>query len=366
MKFVLYILILMMSSMVTLMGSRIKDLTHIEGTRDDQLIRYGLVVGLAGQGDSNGIKYTSQALVNALKALKVNVNPDDIKSKNVAAVMITSNIGPFIREGSKIDITVSSIGDAKSLQGGVLLQTPLVGADGVVYAVGQGPIAVGGFLGGSGGEGGATVQQNHPTVGIITSGAIVEREIPTEFMHHGSLNLLLESPDFVSAVRVADAVNKIFPGTSQAMNSATINVLVPPEYRGQVPNFIASIGELDVIPDLAARVIINERTGTIVATSNVRISTVAISNGSLTISISNTQGVSQPNALSNTGDTTTYSNTETNVDETKGVFQVVEDLPTIERLTAALNALGVSTREMMSILQAIKSAGALHAELILN
>lgn len=342
-------------------GTRIKDMTDVQGTRDNQLVGYGIVVGLAGVGDSS-VDYTNQALQSALK--KFGINTANIASKNIAAVMLTADIGPFAKPGSRIDVTVSSIGNAKTLQGGVLLQSPLEGADNVVYAVAQGPIAIGGFLGGS--DGGSSVQQNHPTVGRITGGAIVEREIPSEILHKGSINLLLMNPDFISAVRMADALNLKYPASAQAINSGTVNVKIPNKYCGQETNFIAAIGGIEVIPDLTAKVIVNERTGTIVATSNVRISTVAISHGSLTISISNTANVSQPNALSQTGTTEVTNSQATSVTEVKGGFTVVQEFPTIERLTTALNALGVTTREMMSILQSIKSAGALQAELVIK
>lgn len=349
-------------------GSRIKDLIDVEGARDNQLNGYGLVVGLAGTGDSK-IDSTLQSIANALKNYGVNVPQDKIKSGNVAAVMVTSEIGPFVRPGSRIDVTVSSIGDAKSLQGGVLLQVPLQGADKVVYAVGQGAIAVGGFLGGTGGPGGATVQKNHPTVATIPNGAIVEREIPTEIVHNGSMNLMLRDADYTSAARMAEAVNRVFPNTAVARDARTVNVIVPPEYSNYSVNFLATIGGIELEPDSAARVVINERTGVIVATSNVRVSKVAVSHGSLTISIASTLTASQPNAplIGNAaGQTAILPSTTTNVNEGKGSFMVVEEAPTIERVAAALNALGVSTRDMMSIFQTMKRAGALQAELVLN
>jgi flagellar P-ring protein precursor FlgI len=345
-------------------GSRIKDLIDVEGARDNQLNGYGLVVGLAGTGDSK-IDSTLQSIANALKNYGVNVPQDKIKSGNVAAVMITSEIGPFVRPGSRIDVTVSSIGDAKTLQGGVLLQVPLQGADKVVYAVAQGAIAVGGFLGGTTGPGGASVQKNHPTVATIPNGAIVEREIPAEVVHNGSLNLMLREADYTSAARMAEAINRIFPNTAVAKDARTVNVLVPPEFNSYEVNFVASIGGIELEPDSAARVVINERTGVIVATSNVRVSKVAVSHGSLTISIASTLTASQPGAFSG-GTTAVLPSTTTNVNEQKGGFKLVEEAPTIERVAAALNALGVSTRDMMSIFQTMKRAGALQAELVLN
>jgi flagellar P-ring protein precursor FlgI len=346
-------------------GSRIKDLIDVEGVRDNQLNGYGLVVGLAGTGDSK-IDSTLQSIANSLKNYGVNV-PDiqKLKSGNVATVMITSEIGPFVRPGSRIDVTVSSIGDAKSLQGGVLLQVPLQGADRTVYAVAQGAIAVGGFLGGAGGAGGATVQKNHPTVATIPGGAIVEREISSELVQNGSLNLMLREADYTSAARMAEAINRVFPNTAVAKDARIVNVIVPPEYNSYEVNFVASLGGIELEPDSAARVVINERTGVIVATSNVRVSKVAVSHGSLTISIANNLSASQPGAFSG-GTTAILPSTTTSVTEQKGGFKLVEEAPTIERVAAALNALGVSTRDMMSIFQTMKRAGALQAELVLN
>ena len=349
-------------------GSRIKDLIDVEGARDNQLNGYGLVVGLAGTGDSK-IDSTLQSIANALKTYGINVPADDIKSGNVAAVMVTADIGPFAKPGSRLDVIVSSIGDSKTLQGGVLLQVPLQGADKTVYAVAQGPIAVGGFLGGQGGPGGATVQKNFPTVGTIPNGAIVEREVPTQIVQNGSMNLNLREADYISAARMAEAINRVFPNTAVARDGRTVNVIVPPEYSAYEVNFLASLGGIELEPDSVARVVINERTGVIVATSNVRVSKVAVSHGSLTISIASTLTASQPNAPligNGAGQTVVLPSTTTGVDEQKGSFKVVEEAPTIEKVAAALNALGVSTRDMMSIFQTMKRAGALQAELVLN
>ena len=349
-------------------GSRIKDLIDVEGARDNQLNGYGLVVGLAGTGDSK-IDSTLQTIANALKNYGVNINPEDIKSGNVAAVMVTAEIPPFVKPGTRIDVTISSIGDSKTLQGGVLLQVPLQGADRTVYAVAQGAIAVGGFLGGQGGPGGATVQKNFPTVATIPNGAIVEREIPTQIVNNGSMNLMLRDADFTSAARMAEAINRVFPNTAVARDSKTINVLLPQEYSNYEVNFLATIGSIEVEPDTAARVVINERTGVIVATSNVRVSKVAVSHGSLTISVASNLTASQPNGSffgNSAGTTEVLNSTTTDVNEQKGSFKLVEEAPTIEKVATALNALGVSTRDMMSIFQTMKRAGALQAELVLN
>src|SRR5688572_7223531 len=222
----------------TIYASRLKDLTLVEGGRDNQLVGYGLVVGLSGDGDSNAIA-TLRSVANVLQRYGITVNATDLKAKNVAAVMITAEIGAFLKEGARIDVNVASMGDAKSLQGGVLLQTPLLGADGRVYAVAQGPVAVGGFLGGAGGAGGATVQKNHPTVGSISSGAIVEREIPATFVRDNVVRLLLHNPDFTSAARMADAINAKWQTAALAVDAATIAVTLPDNYRGRDVAFLA-------------------------------------------------------------------------------------------------------------------------------
>jgi flagellar P-ring protein precursor FlgI len=345
-------------------SSRVKDITMVEGSRDNQLVGYGLVVGLAGDGDSNSAA-TLRSVANILQRYGLTVNSSDIKVKNAAAVMVTADIGAFLKAGSRIDVTVASLGDAKTLQGGVLLQTPLMGADGRVYAVAQGPLAVGGFLGGAGGSGGATVQKNHPTVGAISNGAIVEQEIPAPFVHDNAIRLLLRDPDFNTAERMAEAINRQWPGAAVPTDAATVGVTLPAEYHGRNVAFAADLGDIEAVPDTQARVVINERTGTIVATSTVRLSQVAIAMGSLTITITSNQGVSQPGAFSG-GSTQLTKSTQTNVEETKGGFVVVKEPPTIERLAAALNALGVSTREMMAIFETLKRSGALQAELIVN
>ncbi len=348
----------------SLAASRLKDLTIIEGGRENQLVGYGIVVGLAGDGDSNATA-TLRSIANILQRYGLSVGAAEIKSKNTAAVMITAEIGAFLKPGARIDVNVAAMGDAKSLQGGVLLQTPLLGADGRVYAVAQGPVAIGGFLGGAGGAGGATVQKNHPTVGNVSSGAIVERAVPASFVRDNTLRLLLHNPDFTTASRMADAINARWDNVATPVDAATIAVTLPSGYRGRDVAFLADLGQIEAAPDTLARIVINERTGTIVATSTVRLSQVAIAHGSLTITVSNNQGVSQPNAFSG-GTTQQVQSTQTAVNEGKGGFQVFSEQPSIERLAAALNALGVSTREMMAIFQTLKRSGALQAELVIN
>ncbi|MFA6545370.1 MAG: flagellar basal body P-ring protein FlgI [Limisphaerales bacterium] len=345
------------------LGIRIKDLTMIAGARDNQLLGYGIVVGLAGDGDKDPI-YTVQSMANLLQRFGVTIPAATLSAKNVAVVMVTADIRAFVKNGSRLDVTVSSLGDARSLQGGVLLQTPLMGADGKTYAVAQGALAVGGFVGGSGG--GASVQKNHPTVAQIPGGALVEREISTEIVLDSHLQLLLREPDFTSAARMAAAINDKFAGLAQALDPMTVRVQVPAGMEKNPVDFIARLEAIEMHPDVPARVVINERTGTIVATSRIRISTCAVSHGELTISVANTQDVSQPSPLSQTGATAVTQRQDTKVNEEKGRLITLSEMPTIERVAAGLNAIGVTPRDMMAIFQAMKQAGALQAELILR
>ncbi|HVY71731.1 MAG TPA: flagellar basal body P-ring protein FlgI, partial [Verrucomicrobiae bacterium] len=283
-------------------GTRLKDLVLIAGARDNQLTGYGLVVGLAGDGDKDPV-YTVQAVANMLRRFGVTVPTTALSSKNVAAVMVTANIGAFAKSGSRLDVTISSIGDAKSLQGGVLLQTPLWGANGKVYAVAQGALSVGGFNAGAGGAGGATVTKNHPTVGQIVGGALVEREIPATIVRDNHLDLHLREPDFTSASRLEAAINEKFPALARALDSTTVRVNLPEGLNDSPVDFIARLETIEVVPDTAARIVINERTGTIVANSRIKISSCAVSHGNLTINIASTLDVSQPPPLSQGGTT---------------------------------------------------------------
>jgi flagellar P-ring protein precursor FlgI len=347
------------------LASRIKDLVMVSGARDNQLVGFGLVVGLAGDGDKDPV-YTVQAVANMLQRHGITVPPATLSSKNVAAVMVTADIRAFVRSGTRIDVTVASIGDGKSLQGGILLQTPLVGADGKVYAVAQGALSVGGFVGGQGGAGGATVQKNHPTVAQISGGALVENEIPTEIVHNNSIDLLLREPDFTSAARMSAAINAVFPESALAVDPTTVRVAVPEELSHAAVDFIARLEAIEVNPDVAARIIINERTGTIVATSRIKISACAVSHGELTITVASTLEASQPNPLSENGQTVVLPRTETKVEEPKGKLIYLPEMPSVEKVAAALNAIGVTPRDMMAIFTAMKQAGALQAELILR
>ncbi len=342
-------------------GVRVRDLVTIAGARDNQLVGYGLVVGLAGDGDRDPA-YTQQTLANLLQRYGVNIAASTLSSKNIAVVLVTADIPAFAKPGSRLDVQVASMGDAKSVHGGVLLQTPLYGADNNVYAVAQGPLAVGGFTGGTGG---ANVTKNHPTVGTIINGALVEREIPATVVHDKSIELLLREPSFISAARLAEAVNLTFTNAAQAVDSSSVLVRLPEGLEEQPVGFIARLEAIEVVPDTPARIIINERTGTIVATSTIRISNCAISQGNLTITVANTVEVSQPNPMSG-GVTTKMPRTDTKVTESKASLVTLPEMPTVEKVASALNALGVTPRDMMAIFQAMKQSGALQAELVIR
>ncbi len=344
-------------------SSRIKDIVQFEGVRENMLVGYGLVVGLNGTGDTlvDG-QFTKQSLKAMLNRLGVKPTDAGLDSKNVAAVMVTAVLPPFARQGSRIDVTVSALGDAKSLLGGTLLVTPVLGADGEVYAVAQGQLAVGGFAASGAAE---TVVKGVPTSARIASGAIVEREVGFEMANMESVTLSLRNPDFTTARRVAQAINA-FLGTAAARPSdpTTVHVEVPDSYRGNVVNLLTDIEQLRVEPDQLARVIIDEQSGIIVMGENVRISTIAIAQGNLTIRITETEQVSQPGPFANVGATTTVPRTEIEVIEgEERKLGVVNVGVTIQELVNGLNALGIGPRDMITILQAVKAAGALQAEI---
>ncbi|HEX4343233.1 MAG TPA: flagellar basal body P-ring protein FlgI [Verrucomicrobiae bacterium] len=343
-------------------GVEVRDLVMVSGARDNQLVGYGLVVGLAGDGDKDPI-YTKQTVANLLQRYGVNIPASSFSSKNVAVVMVTADIPAFVKNGSRLDVQVSSMGDAKSLQGGVLLQTPLLGADDKVYAVAQGALSVGGFSAGGGGAGGASVTKNHPTVGTIVNGALVEREVQTSIVHDNSIELLLREPGFASASLMATAINTVFTNSAHAIDSTSVRVKIPDGGESSPVDFIARVESIEMTPDVPARIIINERTGTIVATSRIHISACAVSHGNLTINVASSQDVSQPNSFSKVANATTTESTQTDVTENKSKIATFSELPTVEKVAAALNSLGVTPRDMMAIFQAMKQAGALQAEL---
>ncbi|MCH9050531.1 MAG: flagellar basal body P-ring protein FlgI [Proteobacteria bacterium] len=343
--------------------SRIKDITTFEGVRSNMLVGYGLVVGLNGTGDSlSNSPFTKQSLIGMLERLGVNVRDDGLKTDNVAAVMVTATLPPFARHGTQIDVTVSALGDAKSLLGGTLLVTPLLGADGEVYAVAQGNTAVGGF---SAGGKGTTVTKGVPTSARIPNGAIVEREVGFEMVNMKRVKLSLRNPDFTTARRIAQAINA-FLGipSAKALDPGTVMLATPASYEGNLVALLTDIEQLSVTPDQVARVVIDENSGIIVMGENVRISTVAIAQGNLTIRITETPQVSQPTPFSTTGATTTVERTEITIDEGKGrKLAVLRSGVSLQEFVNGLNALGISPRDMITILQAVKTAGALQAEI---
>ena len=344
-------------------SSRIKDIVQFEGVRENMLVGYGLVVGLNGTGDTlvDG-QFTKQSLKAMLNRLGVKPTDAGLDSKNVAAVMVTAVLPPFARQGNRIDVTVSALGDAKSLLGGTLLVTPVLGADGEVYAVAQGQLAVGGFAASGAAE---TIVKGVPTSARIASGGIVEREVGFEMANMESVTLSLRNPDFTTARRIAQAINA-FLGTAAARPSdpTTVHVEVPDSYRGNVVNLLTDIEQLRVEPDQLARVIIDEQSGIIVMGENVRISTVAIAQGNLIIRITETEQVSQPGPFANVGATATVPRTEIEITEgEERRLGVVNAGVTIQELVNGLNALGIGPRDMITILQAVKAAGALQAEI---
>ncbi|CAA7620814.1 flagellar basal body P-ring protein [Magnetospirillum sp. LM-5] len=350
-------------------ASRIKDIADFEGVRENMLVGYGIVVGLNGTGDDlTNSPFTKESLVGMLERLGVNIREQGgtiatVKPKNVAAVMVTAVLPPFARQGTRIDVSVSALGDAKSLLGGTLLVTPLVGADGEIYAVAQGGLAGVGVT--ATGASGSSVTKGVPTSGKISNAAIVERELPFEMGHLESVKVTLRNPDFTTARRVAQAVNS-YLGTDIARPSdpGTIQVTVPPAYRGNVVAMLTDIEQLRIEPDQIAKIVIDEASGTIVMGENVRISTVAIAQGQLTIRITETPQVSQPSPFSTVGTTTTVQRSDIEIDE--GSQKKLSVLPhgvTLQELVNGLNSLGIGPRDMISILQAIKAAGALQADI---
>jgi flagellar P-ring protein precursor FlgI len=344
-------------------GARIKDIADIKGVRQNQLVGYGLVVGLEGTGDSDDALFTIQSLASLLEKMGVTVQPEAIADvENVAAVMVTTDLPAFASQGSRIDVLVSSIGDAENLQGGTLLFTPLKGADGSVYAVAQGPVSTGGFT--VSGNSGDEVQKNFPTVGRVVGGALVEKEIHSNFNQKDSLTLALHDPDFTTASRVAQAINRAFYSQlAQTENAGSIQVSVPENYLGNTVQFVTMIESLGVTPDMVSKVVVNERTGTVIMGENVRIATIAIAHGNLSIQIDESQNVSQPLPFSRGGRTVVTPESDIVVQEGKNPIFLVESGVSIGELVKALNALGVSPRDLIAIFQALKAAGALQAEL---
>ena len=363
-------------------ATRIKDLADIKGVRENQLVGYGLIVGLDGTGDGKDSKFTFQSLASMLERMGVTVNAKDIeKADNVAAVMVTADLPAFAKVGTRIDVTVSSIGNASSLTAGTLLISPLKGADGKVYAVAQGPVSTDAF---SVSGKAAKVSKNFPTVARIVNGAIIENEIPYDFLNKGTFSLTLPKPDFTNAARVAETINAALKeSVARTLDAGTIEIKVPKEYSGRTVQLVAMIEQLDVTPDKSSMVVFNERTGTVVIGENVRIATVAIAHGNLSIEIKETADVSQPmpfapEASGNSGpmesrdgsaivaqggNTAITYDTGIGVKEENSKLFLVKSTVTISEVVRALNALGVTPRDLMAIFQALKVAGALHATL---
>ena len=343
--------------------SRVKDLVEVEGIRDNMLVGYGLVVGLNGSGDSlKNAPFTQQSLQTMLERMGVNTRGTTMQTKNVAAVMVTASLPAFAAQGTRIDISVSALGDAKSLQGGTLLVTTLFGADGQIYAVGQGPVAIGGFS--ASGDAGS-VTRGVPTAGRIANGAIVEREIGFSLASESSLRLSLHNPDLTTASRIASAIDAYMGAAiAEATDPSTVRLNVPNNYPHGVMGLLTDLEQVKVDPDEAARVVIDEQSGVIVMGADVRISTVAIAQGNLTIRVTETPEASQPLPFSRTGTTQILPRTQISVDDNKGnKIAVLHEGVSLQNLVDGLNALGVGPRDIISILQAIKAAGALQADI---
>jgi flagellar P-ring protein precursor FlgI len=342
-------------------ASRIKDIASFEGVRDNQLVGYGLVVGLNGTGDRSQTFFSTQTLANMLQRSGVTINPQQVRVKNIAAVMVTATLPPFIRQGSRIDVIVSSIGDAQNIQGGVLIMTPLLAADNQVYVTAQGALTLGGF---SAGGTGNRVQTNHPTVGRIANGGLVEKDVAVDFSGRAQLNLVLKQNDFTTASRAVRAINQSSgSNVASAIDGRTIAVKVPSDYGGHIIDFMSMVENATMDIDMPAKVVLNEKTGTIVMGKDVRISEVSIIHGSLSLQVGTLFNVSQPAPFSQGGQTTVVPDKTISVQEEKGRTVTLREGASVEEVVRALNAVGAGPRDVISILQAIKAQGALQAEL---
>ena len=342
-------------------AARIKDIVDFEGVRENQLVGYGLVVGLNGTGDSlSNSPFTKQSLQSMLERLGVNTAGENVRTANVAAVMVTANLPPFATQGTRIDVSVSAMGDSDSLQGGTLLVTPLVGADGEVYAIAQGPVSINGFKA----EGdAATIISGVPTTGRISSGAMIEREIDFHLGSQTSLRLALRNPDLTTARRIALAVNDFIGApTATPEDPATVRISLPPGFNGNIVDLLTDIEQLMVQTDQVAKIVIDENSGIIVMGKDVRVSSVAVAQSNLTVTIAEDPTVVQPAPFSN-GVTAVEDNTTLNANLSETALAVVNESVTLQELVDGLNALGISPRDLIAILQAIKATGALQAEI---
>jgi len=355
---------------------RIKDVAAVQGVRDNQLLGYGLVVGLDGTGDYGRAEFTVQSTVSMLSRLGIRVDDGLVQTRNVAAVMVTADLPPFARSGQRLDVTVSSLGNARSLQGGTLVMSPLMGPDGQVYAVAQGSLSLGGYVASDGA--GNSRSSTHSNVGRIPEGAIVEQDVSVDLSSQTSIRLILHASDFTTAVAIARRISETFDpsmgasdtstpfaGIAEAVDASTVRVEVPEPFQAAVPQFISILEDLDVEHDTVARVIVNERTGTVVINGNVTVSEVAVAHGNLNVTIARRSRVAQPNAFG-AGTTQVVDDGSVNVNEENAAFVTVAESTTIGEVVAALNALGTSSRDLIAILQAIDAAGALHAELVIQ
>ncbi len=358
----IHIVLLLLLLAESLSAARLKDIADVEGVRGNDLIGFGVVVGLNGTGDGNSVDFTTQSVSNLLETLGIRVDAEEVKVKNVAAVMVTSTLPPFARPGSKIDITISSLGDAKSLQGGTLLLTQLKAADGNVYALAHGPVAVGGFSVESGAD---AAVKNHPTVGIISEGARVERAIPFDLFQSRRVRVVLRRPDFTTMKRVVSEINEHF-GVRLAtpIDAASLELPLNGEHAQDPISFLSRVEQIQVVQDVGARVVVNERTGTIIMGETVTVSKVALAHGNLSIAIRSETQVSQPEAFAEQGNTEVITNNDVTVTEDETGLSIVGGQVTLGELVQALNALGATPRDLISIFSALKEAGALQADLV--
>lgn len=357
--FLILVAALLLCLVLPAQAVRIKDITTFSGVRDNQLIGYGLVVGLAGTGDKKDSVFTTASIANMMDRMGVGVDATKLKVKNVAAVMVTARMPVSSKPGSRLDVTVSSVGDATSLLGGVLLQTPLKGIDGKIYTVAQGSLTLGGF---SADGAAARTTKNITTVGIIPGGGIVERAIPFEFNNQNSLTLSLRSPDFSTSQRIAESLNGAMGGHfARAVDAASVELTIPPHYKGNMVPLMASVENLEISPDAPARVVVDEKTGTVVLGRDVRISRTAVAHGNLQITVQESQQVSQPGPFSQ-GQTVVTPQTDINTREENRRLMIVEGA-TLQELVDGLNAIGATPRDLISILRTLQVSGALHADL---
>ncbi len=352
-----------MGTEVDVWAARVKDIAGIKGARPNQLMGYGLVVGLNSTGDDDKTEFTFQSLTSMMKRMGIVVDKTKVDLDNVAGVMVTATLPSFTKAGTRIDVVVSSMGNAKNLQGGTLLMTPLSAPDGNVYAVAQGPLSTGGFA--AGGAAGGGVQKNHPTVGYIPGGAIIEKDLSLNLLEKNVMSLNLNNPDFTTCLRLTRVINMgLGEEFAQSVDAGTVEIKIPGEFRERLVEFISLVENLDIVPDAIAKVVLNERTGTVIMGENVRISTVAISHGNLSIIVKERERVSQPLPFSE-GETVVTPDTEIAIKEEDSRLMVVPEGVNLREVVRGLNAIGVSPRDLISIFQAIRASGALQAELVI-